>query len=329
MTNKINLLLGVLISLVFTTIGTAQKSEKNISDAFTHTYQFQKVDDIKLAYYEQGEGDPVLFLHGIPDNAYLWRNVVPIVAKNNRAIALDLASYGQSDIPTHTDYSIERNYQYIKGFINSLNLKNVTLVVTDIGSLYGLKYAIENEPNIKGIVLIEAMYMPAKEWYKSLKMMQKMMFGMMQNEKRAYKMIVQKNRVPSMMLKMSVQRKYTDALKEKYNKPYKDNIERRKMMMYGAGPHTLPKKGISKQQGDLADELNSIADGLKKINTTVPFFIIHAEPGMIVRKKNIAYAKEHFKNVSFFNVGKGKHYLSEDHPTAIGEQISNWTTKIK
>lgn len=329
MTNKINLFLSVVISLVFTTIGLAQKSESSISDAFTHTYQFQKVEDIKLAYYEQGEGDPVLFLHGIPDNAYLWRNVVPIVAKNNRAIALDLAGYGQSDIPNHKDYSIERHYQYIKGFINSLNLKNVTLVVTDIGSLYGLKYAIENESNIKGIVLIEAMYMPAKEWYKSLEVMQKMMFGMMQNEKRAYKMIVQKNRVPSMMLKMSVQRKYTDALKEKYNEPYKDNIERRKMMMYGAGPHTLPKKGISKQQGDFASEMNSIAEGLKRINTTIPFFIIHAEPGMIVRKKNIAYAKEHFKNVSFFNVGKGKHYLSEDHPAAIGTQISNWTTKIK
>ncbi len=189
MTNKINLLLGLLVLLVFTTMGIAQKSEKDISDAFSHTYQFQKVDDIKLAYYEQGNGGPVLFLHGIPDNSYLWRNVVPIVAKNNRAIALDLAGYGQSDIPNHTDYSIERHHQYIKGFIDSLHLKNVTLVVTDIGSLYGLKYAIENEPNIKGIVLIEAMYMPAKEWHKSLKMMQKMMFGMMQNEKRAYNLL--------------------------------------------------------------------------------------------------------------------------------------------
>jgi len=329
MKTNLSLWLFGLLTTVSTTMLMAQKSEKNIPAAFNHTYQFQKVDDIQLAYYEQGTGAPVLFLHGIPDNSYLWRNVVPIVAKNNRAIAVDLAGYGKSEIPSPDDYSIERHYKYIKGFIDSLNLTDVTLVVTDIGSLYGLKYAVANEANIKGIVLIEAMYMPSREWYKSLKMMQKMMFSMMKKEKRAYKMIVEKNKMPKMMLKMSVKRKYTDALKEKYNEPYKDDIERRKVMMYGAGPYTVPKKGISKQKGDFADELNSIARGLKKINHSVPFLIIHAKPGMIVRKKNIAYAKEHFKNVSFFNIGKGKHYLTEDHPTAIGEQISKWTLKNK
>ena len=56
--------------------------------------------------------------------------------------------------------------------------------------------------------------------------------------------------------------------------------------------------------GDFADEMNRIAEGLKKINRTVPFLIIHAKPGMIVRKKNIAYAKKYFKNAAFFDVGK-------------------------
>ena len=151
---------------------------------------------------------------------------------------------------------------------------------------------------------------------------------MMKGEKMANKMIVKNNRMPSMMLKMSVQRKFSDDLTQKYNEPYKDNIERRKVMLYGAGPHTLPRKGKSINKGDFADELNIIAKELKVINASIPFFIIHANPGMIVRKKNIEYAKKQFKNVSFFNVGKGKHYLAEDHPTAIAEQISNWLIKI-
>ena len=307
----------------------AQQPEQHISSEFNHTYQYQEVEDIQLAYYEQGTGDPVLFLHGIPDNSYLWRNVVPLVAENHRAIAVDLPGYGKSEIPGHEDYSIQRHYRYIKGFIDKLNLKNVTVVVTDIGSLYGMKYAIEHDSNIKGIVFIEGMYMPSREWYKSLKMMQKMMFAMMKNEKRAYRMIVEKNQMPKMMLKMSVSRKYSDELVQAYNEPYQDSIERRKIMMYGAGPYTVPKKGISKAKGDFADELNKIAEGLKKINSTVPFLIIHAKPGMIVREKNLAYAKKHFKKVDFFNVGKGKHYLSEDHPKAIGEKISNWSSNLK
>ncbi len=318
----------LLIVLTLTSDLIAQKPEQNISSEFNHRYQYQEVEDIQLAYYEQGTGDPVLFFHGIPDNSYLWRNVVPLVAKNHRAIAVDLAGYGKSEVPKQEDYSIERHYQYIKGFIEKLNLQNVTLVVTDIGSLYGLKYAIEQDSNIKGIVFIEGMYMPSKEWYKSLKLMQKMMFRMMKKEKRAYKMIVEKNKMPKMMLKMSVARKYSDELVAKYNEPYKDNLERRKIMMYGAGPYTVPPKGISKVKGDFADEMNKIAAGLKKINSTVPFLFIHANPGMIVRKKNIKYAEQHFKNADFFNVGKGKHYLSEDHPNAIGEKISNWTLKL-
>lgn len=307
----------------------AQKTKQNISSEFNHTYQFQRVEDIQLAYYEQGTGDPVLFLHGIPDNSYLWRNVVPLVAKTHRAIAVDLTGYGKSDVPKHEDYSIERHYQYIKGFIDKLNLQNVTLVVTDIGSLYGLKYAIEHDSNIKGIVFVEGMYMPSREWYKSLKLMQKMMFSMMKNEKRAYKMIVEKNKVPKMMLKMSVARKYSDELAANYNEPYRDNLERRKIMMYGAGPYTVPPKGISRGKGDFSDELNRIAAALIKINSTVPFLIIYAEPGMIVRKKNIKYARQHFKKADFFNVGKGKHYLSEDHPNSIGKKISNWSSKLK
>ena len=220
----------------------AQPPEPNISPAFNHTYKFQEVKDLQLAYYEEGTGDPVLFLHGIPDNSYLWRNVVPQVAKNHRAIALDLVGYGKSEVPKHDDFSIQGHYNYIKGFIDSLNLSNLTLVVTDIGSLYGLKYAVEHESNIKGIVFVEAMYMPSRAWFKSLKMMQKMMFAMMKNEKFARKMIVEKNKMPGMMLKMSVKRKYSDELKAKYNEPYNDNLERREVMMYGAGPYTVPQK---------------------------------------------------------------------------------------
>ena len=324
---KINLLWGLMFVCVCLTDVCAQAPEQNVPDEFSHTYKYQQVEELRLAYYEQGTGEPVLFLHGIPDNSQLWRNVVPWVAQNHRAIAVDLVGYGKSEVPSHQDYSIQRHYRYIKAFIDSLNLKDLTLVVTDIGSLYGLKYAIEHEPNIKGIVLIEAMYMPSKEWYKSLKTMQKMMFSMMKNEKRAYKMIVEKNRMPRMMLKMSVARKYSDKLEATYNEPYLEDVKRREVMMYGAGPYTVPPKGISHAKGDFADELDHIAQGLKKINEKVPFLIIHANPGMIVRGKNIDYARQHFNHVAFFNVGKGKHYLTEDHPTAIGEKINHWTLK--
>ena len=91
----------------------------------------------------------------------------------------------------------------------------------------------------------------------------------------------------------------------------------------------MQKKGISKNKGDFADELNRYSAGLPTLNENVPYLIIHSKPGMIVNKEALKYAKENFKNVSFLNVGMGKHYLTEDHPKAIAEGISNWIISNK
>jgi haloalkane dehalogenase len=50
-----------------------------------------------MAYHEIGEGDSVVFLHGNPTSSYLWRNIIPHVAKNARCIAPDLIGMGDSD----------------------------------------------------------------------------------------------------------------------------------------------------------------------------------------------------------------------------------------
>jgi haloalkane dehalogenase len=322
--------MALIIGLLFFSLNTAiaQAPETDVSSDFNFTMKSENINGTSIAYYEQGKGDPVLFFHGIPENSFTWRNVVPTVAKAHRAIAIDLVGYGKSSLPPNQDYSIQAQYNFIEGFIERLQLKNVTIVVTDIGSFYGLKYAIKNQDNIKGIVLMESMYMPAKLWYKQLKLKQKMMFWMMRSEGLSKKMIVTKNKVPAMMLKMGVKRKLSEKEVEGYASPYKEDIERRKVMLYGPGPATVPKKGISQTEGDFADELDKIAEGLLQLNTTKPFLLIHAKPGFIVRKKAIGYAKENFKNCTFLNVGEGKHLLQEDHPKAIAAGIVNWIKSI-
>ena len=307
----------------------AQKPETNVSADFPFKEKIQLVKGTSISYYEQGQGDPVLFLHGIPTSSYLWRNIVPQVATQGRAIAFDLAGYGKSGVPSDKDYSIQSQYSYVKGFIDSLQLKNITLVVNDLGSLLGLKYAVENPENIKRIVFIEAAFMPTEQWYKQLTLKQKIMFKMMRNSKRAENMLVTKNKIPEMMMKMAVVRKLSDVELKWYLTPFENNIERRKVMLYGPGPATFPKKGITKQQGDFADEINKIAKGLKKMNETKPFLLLYASPGMITRKPAVEYAKQNFKNLILLNVGNGKHFLQEDHPNAISTGIVNWMISTK
>ncbi len=56
-----------------------------------------RVRGLNMAYYEVGEGDPILFLHGNPTSSYLWRNIIPHIQHLGRCIAPDMIGMGDSD----------------------------------------------------------------------------------------------------------------------------------------------------------------------------------------------------------------------------------------
>jgi hypothetical protein len=57
--------------------------------------------------------------------------------------------------------------------------------------------------------------------------------------------------------------------------------------------------------------------------------ILYAKPGFILGKKALKYAKENYPNLTTEYLGKGKHFLPEDHPKVIGQFIKNWATTLK
>ena len=59
------------------------------------------VDGLRMHVVDEGEGPPILLLHGEPTSSYLWRNVIPpLVANGFRAVAPDLIGFGRSDKPS-------------------------------------------------------------------------------------------------------------------------------------------------------------------------------------------------------------------------------------
>ncbi len=73
--------------------------ESLISAEFPYESKFVSVLGSKIHYIEQGEGNPIVFLHGIPTSSYLWRNVIPALSPYARCIAPDLIGMGKSDKP--------------------------------------------------------------------------------------------------------------------------------------------------------------------------------------------------------------------------------------
>ena len=101
-----------------------------ISSAFPFDSHYVNVDGTRIHYIEQGSGAPILFLHGNPTWSYLWRNIIPHVAAQGRCIAMDLVGFGKSDKP-NIDYGYADHVKYVDGFIDALELKNLTLVLHD------------------------------------------------------------------------------------------------------------------------------------------------------------------------------------------------------
>lgn len=102
------------------------------SAAFGLPTRYARVHGTGMAYYEVGEGRPVLFLHGLPTWSYLWRNVLPLVASGgHRAIALDLLGFGRSGRPDGLDLGYAEQVRHLDGFVAALGLRDLALVLHD------------------------------------------------------------------------------------------------------------------------------------------------------------------------------------------------------
>jgi pimeloyl-ACP methyl ester carboxylesterase len=99
--------------------------------------QFVDTNGIRMAIYEQGEGQPVIFLHGFPELAFSWRFQLPaLAAAGFRSIAPDQRGYGRTDAPPNiNDYHIDQLIGDIGGLLDSLGLEHAIFVGHDWGAL--------------------------------------------------------------------------------------------------------------------------------------------------------------------------------------------------
>ncbi|MGH3050556.1 MAG: alpha/beta fold hydrolase, partial [Gaiellaceae bacterium] len=100
-------------------------------------------DGLRMHYLDEGDGDPVLLVHGEPTWSYLWRHIVPAVtAAGRRAIAPDLICFGRSDKPTDIAWhTYDRHAAALARLVQELDLRRLTLVVHDWGGPIGLRFA--------------------------------------------------------------------------------------------------------------------------------------------------------------------------------------------
>lgn len=292
---------------------------KEISTAFPYESKYLEVLGSKMHYIEEGEGDPILFLHGNPTSNYLWRNIIPYMKDQGRCIAPDLIGMGKSDKPD-LDYGFEDSYKYLEAFIEKLGLTNITLVLHDWGSGLGFNYANLHRENIKAIAFMEAMY-DAPTMYDmpfsvktALKIVRNPLFG--------YLMVRNANIFIKKMLPDMILRKLSKEEMEYYGAPYPNSKSRKPLL---AWPQDVPFSDGKPTRATAA--VKSWVPWLAQ--SDIPKLCFYVSPGVAIKEKDVKMIRETFKNTQMIDLGEGLHFIQEDYPHEIGKNLDRWYQGIK
>ena len=123
------------------------------------------------------------------------------------------------------------------------------------------------------------------------------------------------------MLPDMIVRKLSKEEVDYYNAPFQTIASRKPVRVW---PMEIPINGKPERMHKL---MASYADWLKE--TKLPMLCLYFHPGAIIRESGVEYIKKNFKNTKMVDIGKGLHFVQEDHPHEIGEEISKWYKGLK
>lgn len=133
----------------------------NETDTFDGTFpfapNFSKAPGFRMHYVDEGEGAPILCLHGQPTWGYLYRRLIPPLASENRVVVPDLMGFGKSETPQDRDYSLREHVSNLEALLDELELSRITMILHDWGGLVGGAYALLHPERVERFVLINTM----------------------------------------------------------------------------------------------------------------------------------------------------------------------------
>lgn len=115
---------------------------------------FLPLQNEKIHYVDEGQGEVMLMLHGNPTWSFFYRNVAKHFAKTNRVVIPDHMGCGFSDKPQDYNYTLENHIENTIALINKLGLKDITLLVHDWGGAIGMGVATRRPELIKKMVIM-------------------------------------------------------------------------------------------------------------------------------------------------------------------------------
>lgn len=276
---------------------------------------------LKMSYIEEGEGDPIVFLHGNPTSSYLWRNVMPHLEHRGRLIAPDLIGMGDSEKLQDSGpdkYTFKEHRAFLADLLGYLMVdKNVTLVVHDWGSALGFDWAYQNQDAMKGIAYMEAIVQSIASWDDWPDAARNIFQAF--RSPAGEELILEKNFFVERVLPSSILRELAEEEQREYARPFRKAGEDRRPTL--TWPREIPIAGEPEEVVQIVDEYSAWLS-----QSDLPKLFINADPGSILIGPQREFCRS-WSNQMEVTV-KGLHFIQEDSPDEIGKAISEFITRI-
>jgi haloalkane dehalogenase len=273
-----------------------------------------------MAYVEHGKGDPIVLLHGNPTSSYLWRKVIPGLARSGRCIAPDLIGMGASArIARGRDaYRFRTHAEYLEAFMEVMGLSDerVTLVGHDWGGPLIFDWGRRHSNAVKGVAYMETIVTPLTwdDWPEE----SRNIFQAMRSDA-GEKVILEKNVFVERILPASVLEPLSEETLSVYQRPYLEPGESRRPTL--TFPREIPIDGHPEHTRTIIEANEEWLSGPE-----VPKLFINAAPGFMLvgRPREVCRAWENQAEVTV----PGVHFIQEDSGEEIGRHIRDWLSGL-
>lgn len=261
-------------------------------------------DGLRMHYLDEGEGDPVLLLHGEPTWSFLYRKLIPPLAAVARCIVPDYFGFGRSDKPTERAwYSYERHVASIARLVEELDLWRIALVVQDWGGPIGFRFAVENAERVARLVVMNTgigARAPNEEWLRFQAFMRR----------------VDTEIVAGQLVRLSLVQPTSDEIVAAYDAPFPVPESR-------IGIVQFPELVATSSEHPSAPAMLAVRDALREFER--PALVLFGERDPIFSRRAAELMAELLPCAELDPPVEGAgHFLQEDRGELLGKRIADW-----
>ena len=129
--------------------------------------KFVQIDGMQVHYRDEGQGMPIVLVHGTAASLHTWDDWTSELTKTNRVIRMDLPAFGLTGPNETRDYSIKSYTQFMDDFITKIEIDSFHLAGNSLGGNIAWNYALEHPHKVQKLVLVDASGLPTgkpKPW---------------------------------------------------------------------------------------------------------------------------------------------------------------------